>query len=68
MDQKTSNLVLNTFKTKVTWFGKKNSPLPTSEITTSVGYVMRGMIILVMRGMIILVMRGMIILVMLRGV
>ena len=30
-------LVLNTSKTKVMWFGKKNSPLPTGVITTSEG-------------------------------
>jgi hypothetical protein len=29
------NLVLNTSKTKVMWFGKKNAPLPTGVITTS---------------------------------
>jgi hypothetical protein len=33
----TLNLVLNTFKTKVMWFGKKNAPLPTGVITTSKG-------------------------------
>jgi hypothetical protein len=31
------NLVLNTSKTKVMWFGKKNAPLPTGVITTSDG-------------------------------
>ena len=31
------NLVLNTSKTKVMWFGKKNAPLPTGVITTSEG-------------------------------
>jgi hypothetical protein len=31
------NIVLNTSKTKVMWFGKKNAPLPTSVITTSEG-------------------------------
>ena len=31
------NLVLNTYKTKVMWFGKKNAPLPTGVITTSEG-------------------------------
>ena len=31
------NLVLNTSKTKVMWFGKKNAHLPTSMITTSEG-------------------------------
>ena len=31
----THNLVLNTSKTKVMWFGKKNAPLPTGVITTS---------------------------------
>ena len=30
----TLNLVLNTSKTKVMWFGKKNSLLPTGVITT----------------------------------
>ena len=30
-------LVLNTSKTKVMWFGKKNAPLPTGVITTSEG-------------------------------
>jgi hypothetical protein len=33
----TLNLVLNTSKTKVMWFGKKNAPLPTGVITTSEG-------------------------------
>ena len=33
----TFNLVLNTSKTKVMWFGKKNAPLPTGVITTSEG-------------------------------
>jgi hypothetical protein len=27
------NLVLNTSKTNIIWFGKKNAPLPTSVIT-----------------------------------
>ena len=31
------NLVLNTTKTKVMWFGKKHAPLPTGVITTSEG-------------------------------
>ena len=31
------NLVLNTSKTKVMWFGKYNAPLPRSVITTSEG-------------------------------
>ena len=31
------NLVLNTAKTKVMWFGKKNAPLPTGMNTTSEG-------------------------------
>ena len=31
----TLNLVLNTSKTKVMGFGKKNTPLPTCVITTS---------------------------------
>ena len=31
------NFVLNTSKTKVMWFGKKNAPLPTGVITTSEG-------------------------------
>ena len=31
------NLVLNISKTKVMWFGKKNTPLPTSVITTFEG-------------------------------
>ena len=31
------NFVLNTSKTKVIWFGKKNAPLPTGVITTSEG-------------------------------
>ena len=31
----TLNLVLNTSKTKVMWFGKKTAPLPTGVITTS---------------------------------
>ena len=31
----TKNLVLNTSKTKVMWFGKKNAPLPAGVITTS---------------------------------
>ena len=31
------NLVLNTSKTKVMWFGKKNAPRPTGVITTSEG-------------------------------
>ena len=34
----TLNLVLNTSKTKVKWFGKKNDPLSTSLITISVGF------------------------------
>ena len=34
------NLVLNTSKTKVMWFGKKNASLPTGVITTSEGLVM----------------------------
>ena len=34
----TLNLVLNTSKTKVIWFGKKNAPLPTGVITTSEGF------------------------------
>jgi hypothetical protein len=29
------NLALNTSKTKIMWFGKKNAPLPTGVITTS---------------------------------
>ena len=29
------NLVLNSSKTKVMWFGKQNAPLPTGVITTS---------------------------------
>jgi hypothetical protein len=33
----TLNLVLNTSKTKVMWFGKKNGPLPTGVINTSYG-------------------------------
>jgi hypothetical protein len=33
----TLSLVLNTFKTKVMWFGKKNAPPPTCVITTSEG-------------------------------
>ena len=33
----TFNLVLNTYKTKVMWFGKKNAPLPTGVITTYEG-------------------------------
>ena len=33
----TLNLVLNTSKTKVMWFGKKNARLPTGVITTSEG-------------------------------
>ena len=33
----TLNLVMNTSKTKVIWFGKNNSPLPTGVITTSEG-------------------------------
>ena len=33
----TLNLVLNTSKTKVLLFGKKNAPLPTGVITTSEG-------------------------------
>ena len=33
----TLNFVLNTSKTKVMWFGKKNAPLPTGVITTSEG-------------------------------
>ena len=33
----TLNLVLNTSKTKIMWFGKKNFPLPTDVITTSEG-------------------------------
>ena len=33
----TLNLVLNTSKTKVMWFGKKNAPLPTGVITISEG-------------------------------
>ena len=33
----TLNLVLNTSKTKIIWFGKKNAPLPTGGITTSKG-------------------------------
>ena len=33
----TLNLVLNTSKTKVMWFGKKNAPIPTGVITTSEG-------------------------------
>ena len=33
----TLNLVLNTSKTKVMWFGKKNAPLLTCVITTSEG-------------------------------
>ena len=36
----TLNLVLNTSKTKVMWFGKKNAPLPTGVITTSEGLVL----------------------------
>jgi hypothetical protein len=31
------NIVLNTSKTKLMWFGKKNDPLPTGVITTSEG-------------------------------
>ena len=31
------NPVLNTSKTKVMWFSKKNAPLPTGVITTSEG-------------------------------
>ena len=31
------NIVLNTSKTKVMWFGKNNTPLPTGVITTSEG-------------------------------
>jgi hypothetical protein len=31
------NLVLNTSKTKVMWFGKKNAPLPNGVITISEG-------------------------------
>ena len=31
------NLVLNTSKTKVTWFGNKSAALPTAVITTSEG-------------------------------
>ena len=31
------NLVLNTSKTKVMWFGKNNAPLPKGVITTSEG-------------------------------
>ena len=33
----TLNLVLNTSKTKVMWFGKKKAPLPTGVITTTEG-------------------------------
>jgi hypothetical protein len=33
----TLNLVLNTSKTNVIWFGKKNAPLPTGVITTFEG-------------------------------
>ena len=33
----TFNLVLNTSKTKVMWFGKKNVPVPTGVITASEG-------------------------------
>ena len=33
----TLNLVLNTSKTKVMWFGKNYAPLPTGVITTSEG-------------------------------
>ena len=33
----TLNLVLNTSKTKVMWFDKKNAPLPTGVNTTSEG-------------------------------
>ena len=33
----TLKLVLNTSKTKVMWFCKKNAPLPTGVITTSEG-------------------------------
>ena len=33
----TLNLVLNTSKTKVMWFGKKTAPLPTGVITISEG-------------------------------
>ena len=31
------NLVLNTIKTKIMWFGKKNASLPTGVISTSEG-------------------------------
>ena len=35
--QATLDPVLNTSKTKVMWFGKKNAPLPTGVIITSEG-------------------------------
>ena len=36
------NLVLNTSKTKVIWFGKKNAPPPTGVLTTSEGLELAG--------------------------
>ena len=40
----TLNLVLNTSKTKVMWFGKKNALLPTGVITTSEGLELGSMV------------------------